>query len=128
MRSSCAKCECAEFRIPNPGKYDVRITFMRHSAADGTPPTETDYASLGSVWASVKHRGSREVDFANRVSPQLDSIITAPYSALARSVTSDDRIEFTDAVGTRTYEIDGPPQDIDEAHTEMRFECVEMGR
>ena len=92
------------------GNLDARLTIQ--SAADAQTTSGaivTTYTTFATVWGEVREPREREVNIAAQTVGQIDRVFLIRWST---GVTQKSRILYDDGLGQRTYEILGPPEEI----------------
>lgn len=71
------------------------------------------------VWATVKPYKSSEANFMGKLKPEVSHRV---YVRFRKDITAEMRILYHG----RTFEITGPPIDIDERHELLEIQCEEV--
>ncbi len=102
------------------GKLNKRITFLKLSElTDDMGQTKTEWVQYRSVWATVKPFKSSEYNFMGKLKPETTHRFYVRYN---QYVTADMRILYHG----RTFEISGPPIDMDERHEMLEIQATEV--
>lgn len=78
-----------------------------------------EWTKYRSVWATVKPYKSSEYSFMGKLKPEVSHRIYVRYRT---DITAEMRILYHG----RTFEISGPPIDIDEKHELLEIQCEEV--
>lgn len=102
------------------GKMRKRITIMQKTdGTDGMNQSKVGWEPYRDVWATVNPYKSSEVSFVSKLKPEVTHRI---YIRFRPDITADMRIRYHG----RTFEIAGPPIDIDERHEILEIQCQEV--
>lgn len=102
------------------GKLNKRITFLKLTEKeDDMGQKKTEWVPYHSVWATVKPFKSSESSFMGKLKPEVTHRIYVRYN---QYVTADMRILYHG----HTFEIAGPPINIDERHEMLEIQATEV--
>lgn len=102
------------------GRLSKRIMFMRFATVtDDMEQSKGTWAEYKTIWADVRPYKSSEIAFMGKIKPEVTHRIYVRYRT---DITADMRILYHG----RTFEISGPPIDLDERHELLEIQCQEV--
>lgn len=111
--------------MPKAGNYRHRIDLESpvRTRNDQGEMTVSSWTVERTIWARIEPFGGREYDDDRKVTTEQTHRISIRWQP-GLNIKSDWRIAY----GSRVFEIDSPPIDIDERHIELVFVCRETDR
>lgn len=111
------------------GELRQRISIQRRSeSSDGHDGVTETWATTFSRWpARVTPLTGRDLVNAQQIDPRLSHEVRVRYWAAYPTDLAGGRARLLyHDVADRTFEIVGPPRDVDERHRELRMLCREV--
>lgn len=79
------------------------------------------YADIATAWISLRAMSVEERFEAQQVQSEVTHRAVLPYAATYGVLTAGDRV----VVGTRVFDVDGPPVNLDERNKDIELRLVE---
>ncbi len=118
-----ATCLCANDLNRLVTVKTLKSTAVVDSSGHVDKTDTTNWEVIGKEWVQFITQGSREFRVGDQVTQQLTHQITMRWSVKAAAqYTTECKLEY----GTRTFNIAGPPQNIDEKNQWLRFGAIEL--
>lgn len=112
-----------------PGRLNQRITV--HALKTGLTPnagghvdetSDSNWRQVGREWAEIKTVGSREFFRGVEIAADITHQVTIRYGKNSATYTTGMKIKFDG----RTFNIEGPPRNIDERNEWLVMACKEI--
>ena len=107
------------------GRLNQRITFQRRTESlDAYREDVGTWTDLVEVAAGVEPIRGKEFFAALQVQSDITTLIVVRYSSDVSGITAKDRIVH----GSDTYDIAGPPINVNSRNKELHFMCIQHSR
>lgn len=107
------------------GRLHDRVTFQRRTESlDAYREDTGTWSDVATVAAAVEPLRGKEFFNALQVQSDITTLIIVRYSSDVSGITSKDRIVH----GSDTYDIAGPPINVNSRNKELQFMCIKHSR